>query len=1310
MRFLNRASSVVSLLAVLSALILSLACGGGGGGGSTPTPPSPPAISAQPANQTVLEGATATFTATATGTGPLTYQWKKGGTAIAGATSASYTTPATVLADSGSSFTLTVSNAGGAVTSNAATLTVNPAPAIASFTATPGAVTLGGSATLAFTFSGGTGSVDQGIGAVASGATLTVTPAVTTTYVLTVDNGAGTSVTASATVIVAPAPLVPTITAPALASAGATGFTASIAPQAGMTYAWTITGGTITAGAATPQITFTAGAAGTLTLACTVSNAALATAVGTTTVDVVAAPQATALAASSTTPLYGATVTLTPTFSGGTGVVDHGIGTVTSGTAYPTPALLAEVTYTLTVTNLAGAVATTAVTVRPQTVTVAAISPATPMVTALATQNFTSSVSGALDDVITWSATGGTMDPATGAWAAPAAPGPYTITATSHADISRSATTVATVVPAPAADITTVATAAAGRKGITASVPAQPDMTFAWTITGGTFTSATNTNQVVYTADSAGTLVLGCTVTNGAGTGVSRTASVDVLAIPWINAYSATPPAVVSGGAATLHFDFVGGTGSIDNGVGAVTSLTDVVVNPVVTTVYTLTVTPASGSPITQALTVTVGTMPSFTQNLPATLTATQGTNATMTVNASASPAITGYQWYFNGVLIPDKTEATLILYSVAPSASGSYHVVATNLVGSTQSATLALTVNPIHTISGRVGLVGDGTAIPGVTVTLDTTPTPTTVVTGSNGTFAFPGLLGGSYTLTPSMPAGTNVLFLPASLPVTVSGGVNALDRDIQAALGYTVSGTVSYGGLATGRVYLRLDGGSSGIIPGVSVAGAGGFEIRGVPPGTYTLRAWMDTQDKGNPNAANPIGSLANVVVGFGDVAGADLLLADPAAVDLTALTPSPIKVTAMAGGAVVRWNALKNAQNVEVAQSYLVEWSTSNTFASVTGNASVPAMGQEHPVCFVPSLTNGTSYYFRLFGKAQTPTSSTSAASAIFGPVTPSTGGAVGTYIVSGTVTFPGTATGLLHVGLFNQDTQTPYVASYSVPPATPPAPTTRNLSYSLSGVPAGPSYFLFAILDQNSNGLVDLGDFSNISAGDIARPSGNTASLLAISSDLPGQHLLLPGNNAIAYLGTSHQSYTVGSATSETFGLQVDVRGNTKLPVNTALLVGPATLDLGRPATGGDFGGWFNHGSLRPSLGDVVTARVGYGDATSEDFPVTVASVLDAFPSILAMTGTPAVPTFNWAAPDPAPGFPYSYRLWIALKAGGTIWQYPSDRDMPSTQLSVAFNADGLATPATLTPGLTYMWSISLRDASGNSAEKKVDHTP
>ena len=87
-------------------------------------PSTPPTITAQPASKTVMAGQTATFSVSASGTAPLTYQWRKGATAISGATSASYTTPATTTADNGAQFTVTVTNGSGNVTSAAATLTV----------------------------------------------------------------------------------------------------------------------------------------------------------------------------------------------------------------------------------------------------------------------------------------------------------------------------------------------------------------------------------------------------------------------------------------------------------------------------------------------------------------------------------------------------------------------------------------------------------------------------------------------------------------------------------------------------------------------------------------------------------------------------------------------------------------------------------------------------------------------------------------------------------------------------------------------------------------------------------------------------------------------------------------------------------------------------------------------------------------------------------------------------------------------------------------------------------------------------------
>jgi hypothetical protein len=96
----------------------------------TAAAPSPvaPSIVTQPANASVTVGATASFTVAAAGTAPLSYQWSKSGTAIAGATAASYTTPATAQSDNGATFTVAVSNTVGSVTSSAATLTVTAAP------------------------------------------------------------------------------------------------------------------------------------------------------------------------------------------------------------------------------------------------------------------------------------------------------------------------------------------------------------------------------------------------------------------------------------------------------------------------------------------------------------------------------------------------------------------------------------------------------------------------------------------------------------------------------------------------------------------------------------------------------------------------------------------------------------------------------------------------------------------------------------------------------------------------------------------------------------------------------------------------------------------------------------------------------------------------------------------------------------------------------------------------------------------------------------------------------------------------------
>ncbi len=87
------------------------------------TPAAAPAISNQPVGQSVPMGLAATYAVTATGSA-LQFQWKKNGVSIAGATGSNYTTPATVFADSGASFSVTVSNSAGTADSTAAALTV----------------------------------------------------------------------------------------------------------------------------------------------------------------------------------------------------------------------------------------------------------------------------------------------------------------------------------------------------------------------------------------------------------------------------------------------------------------------------------------------------------------------------------------------------------------------------------------------------------------------------------------------------------------------------------------------------------------------------------------------------------------------------------------------------------------------------------------------------------------------------------------------------------------------------------------------------------------------------------------------------------------------------------------------------------------------------------------------------------------------------------------------------------------------------------------------------------------------------------
>ena len=97
---------------------------------SVPAPPAvtPVTITSPPQSQTVSAGNSASFSVTATGTPPLSYQWQLNGTDVPNATSATLVLDNIQVLQAGD-YDVVVSNAGGSVTSQIATLAIISPPA-----------------------------------------------------------------------------------------------------------------------------------------------------------------------------------------------------------------------------------------------------------------------------------------------------------------------------------------------------------------------------------------------------------------------------------------------------------------------------------------------------------------------------------------------------------------------------------------------------------------------------------------------------------------------------------------------------------------------------------------------------------------------------------------------------------------------------------------------------------------------------------------------------------------------------------------------------------------------------------------------------------------------------------------------------------------------------------------------------------------------------------------------------------------------------------------------------------------------------
>ena len=234
-----------------------------------------PVFALQPASQTVFAGAAVSFTASASGNPAPAYQWRRDGTAIAGATNATFSLASAALADSGT-YTVTATNSVGTATSAPAVLTVNASSGVPVFTLQPvsQSVMEGGSVALEAAASGNPAPTIQWFkdGLVLPGATggvygiTNVVAGSAGAYHAVAQNSAGSTTSATALITVSSAPALPVITSQPVGQtviAGATvTFTVIATGSPAPTYRWCVqvkSGRTVTKtylpGATAPSLT-----------------------------------------------------------------------------------------------------------------------------------------------------------------------------------------------------------------------------------------------------------------------------------------------------------------------------------------------------------------------------------------------------------------------------------------------------------------------------------------------------------------------------------------------------------------------------------------------------------------------------------------------------------------------------------------------------------------------------------------------------------------------------------------------------------------------------------------------------------------------------------------------------------------------------------------------------------------------------------------------------------------------------------------------------------------------------------------------
>ena len=543
-----------------------------------------------------------------------------------------------------------------------------------------------------------------------------------------------------------------------------------------------------------------------------VSNSGNSVASGPATLTVVTPnPVAASLVPSSTSPPYHGTVTLVPTFSGGTATIGStgpGSSDITAsavnGATYTTPALSAATTYTLTVTNAKGETATVTCTITPTPVSITPITPAG-QTFAPGSVSFAATASGGLTNQLTWSASAGTF---TGnVWSAPAVAGTYTITATSVDDPAVFVTTTATVAgPAIVTQPTNQRVCSGGT--LTLSVGASYATGYQWNLNGVPIPGATSATYSVPAATSAYNGNYSVTVSNALGNVTSSSVSVivgsSITSNPASLSVYATQTATFSVNATGLSpFAYQwyqipsGGT----TGVAISGATNSVYVTPAVDASYdgakyyaTVTDSCSTLTSSSASLSVVSGnTSPTILVQPAGQSVAVNGTT-TFSVTASGSPTL-AYQWYVipagqtTGTLISGATSSSYTVPATSTQTTNDqdkYYVIVTNPYGQavSQQATLAVGAGILLQITGQPQdqFVDVGAPASFSVTAVSSLPVSYQWYRADPGTanfVAIPGATSATYTLDPTAASDTGAVY-----HVVVSNGTTASVTSDEAAL----------------------------------------------------------------------------------------------------------------------------------------------------------------------------------------------------------------------------------------------------------------------------------------------------------------------------------------------------------------------------------------------------------------------------------------------------------------------------------------------------------------------------------------------